>query len=215
MKDKKNNLTEYIATRWYRPPEVLLEWDTYDKSIDVWSIGCIFAELLERKPLFPGKDTSEQIELIITILGTPRIEEMYKKGRTHSDLIFKFGKIDKIPWKDLISNASDDALDLLDKMLKFDPDKRITIEQAMKHKYFDDLPVEVDEKVESVSKFDFEFEELDLSTSELRDLILLEIMLYHDQKILDDYEKAREQYNKGEKKKKDATMSKSNSKNKK
>ena len=126
-----------------------------------------------------------------------------------------FGKIDKIPWKDLISNASDDALDLLDKMLKFDPDKRITIEQAMKHKYFDDLPVEVDEKVESVSKFDFEFEELDLSTSELRDLILLEIMLYHDQKILDDYEKAREQYNKGEKKKKDATMSKSNSKNKK
>ena len=140
---------------------------------------------------------------------------MYKKGRTHSDLIFKFGKIDKIPWKDLISNASDDALDLLDKMLKFDPDKRITIEQAMKHKYFDDLPVEVDEKVESVSKFDFEFEELDLSTSELRDLILLEIMLYHDQKILDDYEKAREQYNKGEKKKKDATMSKSNSKNKK
>ena len=58
-KDKKVALTEYIATRWYRPPEVLLEWDSYDKSLDVWSIGCIFAELLDRKPLFPGKESSE------------------------------------------------------------------------------------------------------------------------------------------------------------
>ena len=69
MKDKKNVLTEYVATRTYRPPEVLLEWNTYSKSLDIWSIGCIFAELLERKPLFPGKESSEQIELIISILS--------------------------------------------------------------------------------------------------------------------------------------------------
>lgn len=211
MKDKKNSLTEYIATRWYRPPEVLLEWDTYDKSIDIWSIGCIFAELLERKPLFPGKDTSEQIELIITILGTPKVEEMYKKGRTHSELIFKFGKIEKIPWTDIISNASEDALNLLDKMLKFDPEKRISIDEAINHKYFEGLREEVEKKwidsgedenvaVESVSKFDFEFEDLDLSTTEMRELILLEIMLYHDNKILDDYELAKKDYLVSEKK---------------
>ena len=197
-------MTEYIATRWYRPPEVLLEWDTYDKSIDVWSIGCIFAELLDRKPLFPGKESAEQIELILSILGTPKIEDIYKEGRSDSrELIYKYGKIEKVPWKDVLRNASDDALDLLEKMLKFDPDKRITVDQAMKHKYFDDLPTEQDEKATSVSKFDFEFEDLDLSSHELRDLILYEIMLYHEQKILDEYEKAKEAYKKNEKKKKD------------
>lgn len=214
IKDKKNILTEYIATRWYRPPEVLLEWDTYDKSIDVWSIGCIFAELLDRKPLFPGKESSEQIELILTILGTPKIEDIYKEGRSNSrELIFKYGKIEKVPWKEVLPKAPEDALDLLEKMLKFDPDKRITIENAMKHKYFDNLPVEVEEPAEPISKFDFEFEDMDLSTTELRDMILHEIMLYHEQKLLDDYEKAKEAYKKGEKKK-DKQIQKSGSKNK-
>lgn len=196
---KKNGLTDYIATRWYRPPEVLLEWDTYDKSLDVWSIGCIFAELLDRKPLFPGKESSEQIELILSILGTPKIEDIYKDGRSGSkELIFKYGKIEKVPWKEIFPNAHDEALDLLEKMLKFDPDKRITVEQAMKHKYFDDIPSEVDEKPEPVSKFDFDFEDQELSITDLRELILHEIMLYHDQKLLDDYEKLKEIYKKNE-----------------
>lgn len=196
-KEKKSKLTDYIATRWYRPPEVLLEWDTYDKSLDVWSIGCIFAELLDRKPLFPGKESAEQIELILSILGTPKIEDIYKEGRSNSrELIFKYGKIEKVPWKEIIPNGSEDALDLLEKMLKFDPDKRITVDKALKHKYFDDLPYEEEDKPEPVSKFDFEFEEKDLSTEDLRELILHEIMLYHDQKLLDEYEKDKEIYKK-------------------
>jgi len=208
-------LTEYIATRWYRPPEVLLEWDTYSKSLDVWSIGCIFAELIERRPLFPGKETSEQIELILSVLGTPKIEDVYKDGRSNSsEIIYKFGKIPKMPWKDILPTANDDALDLLEKMLKFDPDKRITVDEALNHKYFDDIPKEHDEKTEPVSKFDFEFEDLDLNINELRDLILHEIMLYHDQGILDEYEKYKEQYKKGDKKKDKTSMIKSSSKNK-
>jgi serine/threonine protein kinase len=192
----------------------LLEWDTYDKSLDVWSIGCIFAELLDRKPLFPGKESSEQIELILSILGTPKIEDIYKDGRSNSrELIYKYGKLERVPWKDLFPNAPDDALDLLDKMLKFDPDKRVTVEQAMKHKYFDDLPMEVDEKPEPVSKFDFEFEDQDLSTNDIKDLILHEIMLYHDQKLLDEYEKAKEAFKKNEKneKKNKSQIKKNNS----
>ncbi len=192
----------------------MLEWDTYDKSLDVWSIGCIFAELLDRKPLFPGKESSEQIELILSILGTPKIEDIYKDGRSNSrELIYKYGKLERVPWKDLFPNAPDDALDLLDKMLKFDPDKRVTVEQAMKHKYFDDLPMEVDEKPEPVSKFDFEFEDQDLSTNDIKDLILHEIMLYHDQKLLDEYEKAKEAFKKNEKneKKNKSQIKKNNS----
>lgn len=199
-KEKKNHLTEYIATRWYRPPEVLLEWDNYDKSLDVWSIGCIFAELLDRKPLFPGKETTEQIELILSILGTPKIEDIYKEGRTNSrELIYKYGKIEKVPWKDILPKANDDALDLLEKLLKFDPDKRITIEQAMKHPYFDGLPGEFEEKPVPVSKFDFQFEDQDLTPQDIREMILHEILLYHDNNLLDEYEKAKELYIKEQK----------------
>jgi len=216
QKDKKSVLTDYIATRWYRPPEVLLEWDSYDKSLDVWSIGCIFAELLDRKPLFPGKESAEQIELILSILGTPKIEDIYKEGRSNSrELIYKYGKIEKVPWKEILPNSSEDALDLLEKMLKFDPDKRITVEKALKHKYFDDLPYEEDEKPEPVCKFDFDFEDKDLNTEELRELILQEIMLYHDQKLLDEYEKDKEIYKKNlkmEKKLLEGKISKNSSK---
>lgn len=80
----------------------------------------------------------------------------------------------------MFPKAKEDALDLLDKMLKFDPDKRITVEQALKHKYFNDLPAITDEKPEPVSKFDFEFEDEELSAEDLRLYLLQEIMLYHD-----------------------------------
>ena len=82
-------------------------------------------------------------------------------------------------------------------MLKFEPDKRITVDEALKHKYFNDIPYEEEDKVEPVSKFDFEFDEVELSTTELREHILHEIMLYHDQKLLDEYELAKEYYKKG------------------
>jgi serine/threonine protein kinase len=64
-------MTDYIATRWYRAPEVILSWKRYTKAIDMWAVGCIFAELLGRRPLFPGKDAFHQIKLIVAVLGTP------------------------------------------------------------------------------------------------------------------------------------------------
>ena len=64
-------MTEYVATRWYRAPEIMLSWKEYTKAIDVWSVGCIFAELLGRKPLFPGKDYIHQLNLITDVIGTP------------------------------------------------------------------------------------------------------------------------------------------------
>lgn len=192
-------LTEYIATRWYRPPEVLLEWDSYNKAIDIWSIGCIFAELLDGKTLFPGKSSDEQIELIVALLGTPKIDDIYNKhGRFNfREKIYKYGKITGIPLSQLFPKVNSDALDLLDRMLKFEPDKRITVDEALKHVYFKDMPYEEEEKGDIVCKFDFEFDDMDLNTQELRDHILYEIMLYHDQKLLDDYEYIKDCYKKG------------------
>ena len=147
--------------------------------------------------MFPGKSSNEQIELIISILGTPKLDDIYKDDRLKSkDSIFKYGKIDKVSWKEIFPSACPDALDLLDKMLIFDPDRRITAEKALKHKYFDDLPHSEDEIPDPVSKFDFEFEEIELDILNMRDLILHEIMLYHDQKLLDEYEKLKEMYRK-------------------
>jgi serine/threonine protein kinase len=68
-------MTEYVATRWYRAPEIMLSWKEYSNKIDVWSVGCIMAELLGRKPLFPGRDYMHQLHLIIDILGTPSMED--------------------------------------------------------------------------------------------------------------------------------------------
>merc|ERR1719313_2233609 len=69
-------MTEYVCTRWYRAPEVICSWTDYSCAIDIWSIGCIFAEMLSRKPLFPGHNTQHQLDLIIATLGTPTDQEL-------------------------------------------------------------------------------------------------------------------------------------------
>lgn len=76
----KGPMTEYVATRWYRAPEIMLSSSNYSKAIDVWSAGCIFAELLGGKVLFPGKDYVHQMSLIINIVGTPNDATLDKIG---------------------------------------------------------------------------------------------------------------------------------------
>lgn len=193
-----------MATRWYRPPEVILKWDNYDKSFDIWSIGCIFAELLDRKVLFPGNNSDEQLELILTILGTPNKEELSKIPCRQAtiDKIFKHGTMSKIPWKEVISNYTDEALDLLEKLLKFEPEKRISLEEAMKHPYFDGMPEVLDDKPEPVMRIDFDFDDQELSMQDYRNLILHETLLYHDERLLNQYDKDKELYRKELKNKK-------------
>jgi serine/threonine protein kinase len=69
--EKTNILTDYVATRWYRPPELLLEAREYETNVDVWSVGCIFAEMIKRKPFLPGGDSHIQLDLICENFGTP------------------------------------------------------------------------------------------------------------------------------------------------
>lgn len=64
-------MTGYVSTRYYRAPEIMLTWQKYDVEVDIWSAGCIFAEMLEGKPLFPGKDHVNQFSIITELLGTP------------------------------------------------------------------------------------------------------------------------------------------------
>jgi len=69
-------MTEYVATRWYRAPELLLSWTKYTPAVDMWSVGCIFAELLNRKPLLPGESYLNQLILMVNLLGTPQEDDL-------------------------------------------------------------------------------------------------------------------------------------------
>ena len=133
-------LTEYVATRWYRAPEIMLSWSEYSQAIDVWSVGCIFGELLLRRPLFPGSDYMHQLHLILDFLGSPSAEDTQHIANDNArryirQLPDKRGQ--SIPR--LFSRASPDACHLLQSMLTFSPHKRITVEQALAHPYLSQL----------------------------------------------------------------------------
>ncbi|KAI5124288.1 hypothetical protein M0805_005135 [Coniferiporia weirii] len=128
------HMTEYVATRWYRAPEIMLAFRRYNTAIDVWSIGCIMAELILGKPLFKGKDYVDQLNKILDVLGTPD-EDVVK--RICSDkaqaYIRSLSYRKTVPFHKIIPSADPLAVDLLTKMLTFDPVQRITVTDALEH----------------------------------------------------------------------------------
>ena len=139
---------EYVATRWYRAPEIMLNSKGYTKSIDIWSVGCILAEMLSNRPIFPGKHYLDQLNHILAILGSPSQEDLNciinEKARSYiQSLPYK----PKIPWTKLYPNADSKALDLLERMLTFNPHKRILVEEALAHPYLEQYYDPADEPV--------------------------------------------------------------------
>ncbi|ETK95452.1 CMGC/MAPK protein kinase [Phytophthora nicotianae P10297] len=129
-------LTEYVVTRWYRAPEILLDGCRYDKPSDLWSAGCILGELLGRKPLFPGSSTTNQLNKIFNVLGTPDIAYISKIHKEAAQKwVHRQRRRSKIPFEELYPNANQQALDLLEKLLVYDPTQRITAVQALQHPY--------------------------------------------------------------------------------
>ena len=122
-------LTEYVVTRWYRAPELLTEAQKYGPGVDIWSMGCILAEVINRKPLFRGRDYMNQLEVIISVIGTPTGEDLdfitNDAARKH---IQNMPYSEKVPLAKVLPKASALALDLIEKMLVFNPNKRITTE---------------------------------------------------------------------------------------
>ncbi|KAL3232508.1 hypothetical protein RNJ44_04424 [Nakaseomyces bracarensis] len=136
---KGNNvgfLTEYVATRWYRAPEIMLNFQDYSTAIDIWSCGCVLAEMLLRKPLFPGKDYHHQLLLILEILGSPTASDIedINYGRA-KDYIMNLPHFEKKNWAEMLGTDNEQLLDILDKLLTFNPKRRITAEQALAHPF--------------------------------------------------------------------------------
>ncbi|CAE8673470.1 unnamed protein product, partial [Polarella glacialis] len=175
-------MTEYVCTRWYRAPEVLCSWVDYGAAIDMWSVGCIFAEMLRRKPLLPGKNTQHQLQLIITCLGSPDAEGL---SRIKNEKCRKF--IESLPHaagrsalRDTIGVISPGVSELLDSTLQFNPEKRVTVQQALQLTYMEQLHCPEDEPSSPpIEMADFEFERRKIDMPALREEIFLEALRYH------------------------------------
>lgn len=128
-KEESQVLTDYVATRWYRAPEILLGSTRYTKGVDMWSIGCIMGELLGGKPMFPGNSTMNQLDKVIEVTGRPSTEDIEGIQSPFAATI-----LESLPpstprsLADLYPKASPEARDLLRRLLLFNPDKRITAE---------------------------------------------------------------------------------------
>lgn len=176
---EKNFMTEYVVTRWYRAPELLLSCDHYTASIDVWSVGCILAELLGRRPIFPGKDYVDQLKLIIRTLGPPSEDDLtFINSHKARAYIRALPQSEKVTFKKKFPEADPLALDLMERMLQFDPRKRITVEQALKHPWLAQLHDEAAEPA-APGPFEFDFEEAQLTEQAVRDLVYEEMRYYH------------------------------------
>ena len=179
--EEEPDLTEYVITRWYRAPEVILCPSHYSKAVDIWSVGCIFAELLGRQPLFPGDHYLDQIQKIVAVTGTPKMEDLdFIKKKEAKEFFLKLVKRTKLTWSSLFPNANPIALDLLEKMLTFNPKKRYTVDQCLSHPYFEGLHDPEQEPI-TTTPFDWTFDDVELTKENLQSMIYDESFYFHDE----------------------------------
>uniref|UniRef100_A0A7S4ST03 Protein kinase domain-containing protein n=1 Tax=Alexandrium monilatum TaxID=311494 RepID=A0A7S4ST03_9DINO len=173
-------MTEYVSKRWYRAPEVLCSWVNYDSAIDVWSIGCVFAEMLVLRPLFPGGNSQRLLKLIVALLGTPSSEEL---DAIPSEQCRRF--IDSMPYsegkcREVFSEVPEETLDLLRMMLQFSPRNRATVPRALEHPYMGEFFCPEDEPTRNaLEASDFEFERRRVNIQALREELFQEVLQYY------------------------------------
>eukprot|EP00826_Nyctotherus_ovalis_P009934 TRINITY_DN12634_c0_g1_i2.p3 TRINITY_DN12634_c0_g1~~TRINITY_DN12634_c0_g1_i2.p3 ORF type:complete len:224 (+),score=69.58 TRINITY_DN12634_c0_g1_i2:480-1151(+) len=136
-----------VASRYYKAPELLLDYKYYDYSMDMWSIGCMLASIIfQQDPFFAGKDNSDQLLKIVKVIGTDELYDYLKKYGTpvNPHFVEHIGKHSKKPWKKLRTPqneayATNEAIDLVSRLLLIDHAKRLTAREAMAHSYFAEL----------------------------------------------------------------------------
>ncbi|PPS09410.1 hypothetical protein GOBAR_AA11239 [Gossypium barbadense] len=186
--------TDYVATRWYRAPELCGSFfSKYTPAIDIWSIGCIFAEVLTGKPLFPGKNVVHQLDLMTDLLGTPSLDTISRvRNEKARRYLTSMRKKLPVPFEQKIPNVDPLALRLLQRLLAFDPKFRPNAEEALADPYFKGLAkVEREPSCQPITKMEFEFERRRVMKEDIRELIFCEILEYHPE-LLKDYKNGTE-----------------------
>jgi serine/threonine protein kinase len=184
----QDTLTEYVVTRWYRAPELLCETTHYGKGVDIWSVGCIFAELLVHQAFFRGENPQHQLEIIVSKIGCPPMEKLGFIRPEAREFLHHSAQRSGPPrpfYTLFPPNTNAAAIDILEKMLRFLPEERITVEEALAHDYLKDFHGQMEEP--SCSKlFDFDFEKNDRlsvgsdedNRQEVRDSIFEEVLRF-------------------------------------
>jgi len=128
--------TEYVSTRWYRAPEVLLQASVYNSAVDMWAMGAIIAELFSLRPLFPGSSEADEIYKICSILGTPNQHTWAGGLQLAASIHFQFPQSGSIHLSEVVPSASQDALNLISWLCSWDPRKRPTAVEVLQHPFF-------------------------------------------------------------------------------
>uniref|UniRef100_A0A7S1U658 Mitogen-activated protein kinase n=1 Tax=Phaeomonas parva TaxID=124430 RepID=A0A7S1U658_9STRA len=129
-------LTDYVATRWYRAPEILLAATIYTKAVDMWSVGCILGEMITERPIFPGSSTMNQVEKILEVTGRPNQQEVESICSSYAGtMLASVTPKQQVSLEQLFPNVSQDATDFIGQNLKFSPDERCSAEAALRHPY--------------------------------------------------------------------------------
>jgi mitogen-activated protein kinase 1/3 len=213
----KRHLTGHVVTRWYRAPELILLQENYSQAIDMWSVGCIYAELLgmlegtkheDRGPLFPGsscfplspdhkhktdykyhtRGKHDQLNMIFTLLGTPQEDEMELEREDAKRYIKCFAVREGEGLKSKFSHAPDSSIDIMDKMLKFQPTKRISVQDALCDKVFTEIRDPGSERSFEGANITLAFEkEPDLGEQLLRKYFYIEIQKHHPDMHIPDF----------------------------
>lgn len=169
-------MTGYVATRWYRAPEIMLNWMHYSQSVDVWSVGCILAELVSGRALFPGDDHIDQLTRIMNIVGTPSEDFLLKvQSEEARNYIRNLPYMPRKDFRQLFPTASPSAIDLLERMLVLDPDHRISVVDALCHPYLSEYSSPSDEPVSTESLSNDADEENATTIEHWREMIWREI----------------------------------------
>lgn len=181
--EREEELTDYVVTRWYRAPEVVLIGSLYTKAVDVWSVGCILCELVGRKPIFTGKDSLDQLKKIVTIVGSPGEEDLEwlpKKGAAREYMTRKIPRCVRQPWQQIYPKISDDAVGAIEAMLCFNPERRVDVSHTISLPYFSTLHMPSDEPVAS-APVDWAFDKFTPTKRLLQNYIYAECAKFYPQ----------------------------------
>uniref|UniRef100_A0A8C6TDX1 mitogen-activated protein kinase n=1 Tax=Neogobius melanostomus TaxID=47308 RepID=A0A8C6TDX1_9GOBI len=174
-------MTGYVVTRWYRAPEVILNWMHYTQTVDIWSAGCIMAEMLLGKPLFKGNDHLDQLREIMKITGTPTPEFVMKLQSQDARSYLR--SLPKVPKKDLhaiLSKASPKAVNVLEKMLLLDPEERVSASESLELPFFSEFR-DTDEETEA-QPYDQTMDNTDLPLDQWKRHTFTEILTFRPPK---------------------------------
>jgi len=170
----ENEMTGYVATRWYRAPEIMLNWMHYHQTVDIWSVGCIMAEMLTGKTLFPGTDHIDQLTRILVLCGTPQEATLNKiTSEEARNYIRSLPHMERKNFSEHFKGANPMAIDLLQKMLEMDADNRINADQALSHPYLAQYADPSDEPVSL--PYDQTFEDFDLPVEKWKESVWEEL----------------------------------------